>query len=103
MGQWGFVTCWFGLPAPEGKAVVRLRLYVDDQKTAHYSLYTVNKKGQSGIGALKIPADAKAGSFVTVDVPVDAKAEWSGLAIKKTEKSNLPGPWIDTVSVVLPD
>ncbi len=29
--------------------------------------------------------------------------EWSGLTIKKGEKSDLPSVWIDTVSIVLPD
>src|SRR5512138_3173238 len=27
MNQWGYVTCWFGLPAPQGKTIVRIRLY----------------------------------------------------------------------------
>jgi hypothetical protein len=102
MPQWGFVTAWFGVPAPAGKSVVRLRVYVDDQKTARCMLYTRDKSGQSGIGVLKVPADAKPNTFVSVDVPVTAAGEWSGLTIKKADKSDLPGPWIDTVSIVLP-
>jgi hypothetical protein len=103
MKQWGYVSCWFGLPSPQGKSTVRLRIYVDDPKVAKCMLYTVNKSGQNGIGVLKIPADAKQGTFVNVDVPVETDAEWNGLTIKKAEDSALPGPWIDTVSVVLPD
>ncbi|MFA4943922.1 MAG: hypothetical protein WC789_04395 [Lentisphaeria bacterium] len=101
--QWGYVTCWFGIPAPQGSSLVRLRIYVDGQKPAKCFLYTSGKDGQNLVGELKVPADAKAGIFVAVDVPVTAKEEWSGLIIKKAEKSDLPGPWIDTVSVVLPD
>ena len=104
MQQWGFVTAWFGLPAPEGKSIVRLRVYNEaGQKAAKYMLYTRNKEGQNGIGDLKLPADAKENSFVTIDVPVTAKAEWNGLVIKKAEKNDLPSLWIDTVSVVIPE
>jgi hypothetical protein len=103
VGQWDYVTCWFGLPAPVGKSIVRFHIYVDGQKTAKCLLYIRSESGQTMVGELKIPADAKEKSFVTVDVPVDAKAEWNGLTIKKAEKSDLPSPWIDTVSVVLPD
>ena len=45
---------------------------------------------------------AAANSFVTVDVPVDSNQEWSGLTIKKADNSNLPSPWFDTISIVLP-
>lgn len=103
MNQWGYVTCWFGIPTPEGKSIARFRIYVDGQKTAKYMLYTAGKNGTNQVGELKVPADAKENTFVTVDVPIDAKQEWSGLTIKKAEKSDLPSPWIDTVSVVLPD
>jgi hypothetical protein len=103
MKQWGFVNCWFGLPAPEGKSVARLRIYVDSQKTAKFMLYIRTKDEQTSIGELKIPADAKEGTFVNVDVPVDSKTEWSGLVIKKADTSDLPSPWIDTASIVLAD
>lgn len=104
MSQWGFVTCWFGIPAPAGKSIVRVRIYNEaGTKTAKYFLYTRNDKGSNGVGELKIPADAKDKSFVTVDVPVNATAEWSGLVIKKAEKNDLPSPWIDTLSVVIPE
>lgn len=103
MPQWGYVACWFGLPAPQGKVIVRIRVLVDDQKAAKYLLYTKTKTDQVMIGELKLPADAAAGTFVNVDVPVNSPEEWSGLIIKKAEKSELPSPWIDTVSIVLPD
>lgn len=104
MTQWGFVTCWFGIPAPEGKVIVRVRVYNEaGVKTAKYMLYTNGKAGQSGVGELKLPADAKENTFVNVDVPVNSKDEWSGLVIKKAEKNDLPSPWIDSVSVVIPD
>src|SRR5688572_25952405 len=64
--QWGYVTCWFGLPAPEGKSIARFRLYFDGQKTAKYLLYIRGKDGQTQVGELKLPADATANSFVTV-------------------------------------
>jgi len=103
MVQWGFVNCWFGLPAPEGKAIVRVRVYNEaGTKTAKYLLYTRTKADQSMIGEMKLPADAKENTFVNIDVPLTAKEEWSGLVIKKAEKSDLPSLWIDTVSVVLP-
>lgn len=103
MNQWGYVNCWFGVPAPAGKSIVRIRVFNDGQKTAKYLLYIRTSGGQHMIGPLAIPADAKENTFVDVDVPVNASDEWSGLVIKKADKSDLPSPWIDTVSVVLPD
>ncbi len=103
MSQWGFVTSWFGLPTPAGKAIIRIRMYVDDQPVAKYGLYIANKSGQKHIGLLKIPADAKPNTFVSIDVPANATEEWSGLTIKKMDKSENPSPWLDTISVVLPD
>jgi hypothetical protein len=104
MGQWGFVVGWFGVPTPAGKSIVRVRLYNEPGgKVAKYFLYTRNDKGSNGIGELKIPANTPEDTFVNVDVPVNASAEWSGLVIKKAEKNDLPSPWIDTISIVLPD
>jgi hypothetical protein len=103
MGQWGYVNYWFGIPAPVGKSVVRLRIYCDGQKTAKYALYMHGKSDQVWLSELKIPADVKTNSFVTVDVPANATAEWGGLTIKKTEASDAPSPWIDTVSTILPE
>jgi hypothetical protein len=61
------------------------------------------KSDQVWLSELKIPADVKTNSFVTVDVPANATAEWGGLTIKKTEASDAPSPWIDTVSTILPE
>lgn len=101
MNQWGYVTAWFGVPTPAGKSTVRLRVYVDAEKTAKYMLYINTSSGQATIGELKLPADAKPDTFVNVDVPIDAKAEWSGFTLKKADASKLPSPWIDTLSVIL--
>jgi hypothetical protein len=101
MVQWGFVNAWFGQPAPQGKSTVRVRLYVDGQKTAKYALYIHGKN--DSVAELKIPDDAKEKTFVSVDVPVDSDQAWSGLSIKKIETSDLPSPWIDTISIVLPN
>jgi len=99
--QWGFVNCWFGLPAPQGKSIIRFHIYVDSDKVAKTLLYIRGQGSADMVGELKLPADAKEKSFVDVDVPVDAKEEWSGLVIKKAEASNAPGFWIGSVSVVL--
>ncbi len=103
MNQWGFVTAWFGIPAPAGESIVRLRIYVSEEETAKYMTYINTKEGQKTLGVLSLPADAKPGDFVTVDVPVKAKEEWSGFTIKKADTSDKPSPWIDTLSIVLPD
>jgi hypothetical protein len=100
--QWGFVSYWFGIPTPAGKATLRFHIYVDDGKVADFGVYKVTKSGQDFLAKLKIPADAKPKTFVDVDVPVDSKDEWSGITLKKMEKSDDPSPWIDTISVVLP-
>jgi hypothetical protein len=101
-GQWAYVSFWFGVPAPAGKAVVRFRVYVDGTDTASFGVYTHLKAGQNLETKLQIPADAKKDSFVNVDVPVDVAEDWSGLTLKKFENSTKPGPWIDSVSIVLP-
>lgn len=100
--QWGYVTYWFGIPAPAGKSVIRLRVYVDGQDAAKFSAYLASPEGQVPAGAIQLPEGAKTDSFVNIDIPVDAKKEWGGLAIKKAEQSDKPGPWIDNVSVLLP-
>ncbi len=100
--QWNFVTFWFGSPAPAGKATIRFKVLADSQATADYGVYLVNSAGQSSLGELTVPANAKPGSFVEVDVQVDSQTEWSGVALKKTEQSGDPSPWIESVSVVLP-
>ena len=101
-GQWAFISFWFGQPAPAGKVIVRFKIYVDGTDTAAFGVYTDLKAGQNLVTKLQIPADAKKDSFVNVDIPVDSPEEWSGLSLKKFEKSDKPGPWIDSVSVVLP-
>jgi hypothetical protein len=100
--QWGFVNYWFGLPAPAGNAVVRFKVFVDGNATATYNIYTNLKSGQTFVAALAIPADAKKGDFVTVDVPVNSPEDWSGLTLKKADSSDKPSPWIDSISIVLP-
>lgn len=100
--QWGFVTAWFGLPAPAGRAQVRLRLWLEDAPAAAVNYYIVEGREQRFLGAGVLPLDAKPGSLVTVDVPVEAKMEWSGFVIKKADGSANPGHWIESVSVVLP-
>ncbi len=101
VNQWGFVTAWFGIPTPAGNSIVRLRVYVDKEKPAKFMVYVNTGEGQINLGELKIPADATPETFVDVDVPVKMDREWSGFTIKKAEKSDLPGPWIDQVSVIL--
>lgn len=102
MNQWGYVSYWMGIPAPAGKSVIRLRIYVDKEPTAAFGVYTHSAEGQELVRKLELPADAKPDTFITVDIPVDAKTEWGGVTLKKFEKSDKPGPWIDQVSVVLP-
>lgn len=104
MNQWGYVTAWFGLPAPQGKSVIRIRFYNEaGQKAAKYMLYIAGQAGKTGFGELKVPADAKENEFVTIDITVNASQEWNGLTIKKVDKTDLPSPWIDTISIVMPD
>ncbi len=101
LAQWGYVSYWFGIPAPAGKAILRFKIYVEGETSAH-SIYIYGENGQVDLAPLKIPADAKQNTFVTVDIPVDYAKEWSGIAVKKTEKSDKPSPWINSISVVLP-
>ncbi|HBC88492.1 MAG TPA: hypothetical protein DCZ94_16205 [Lentisphaeria bacterium] len=101
LSQWGFVSYWFGIPTPAGKSVIRFRIYVEGE-TAAFTVYLHTSSEQVALDPIKIPSAAKQNTFVTVDIPVDSKNEWSGIAVKKTEKSDKPGPWIESVSVVLP-
>jgi len=99
--QWGYVNYWFGLPAPAGASILRVKLYVDENETANYAFYIKKADGEL-IEKLQIPADAKPNSFVSIDIPVDLPQEWNGVALKKTDNSDKPGPWIDSISVVVP-
>jgi hypothetical protein len=101
-GQWAYVSFWFGIPAPAGKAIVRFKVWVDGTDTSTFGVYTQLKAGQNLETKLQIPADAKKDSFVNIDVPVSVTEDWSGVTIKKFDKSDKPGPWIDSVSIVLP-
>ena len=100
--QWGFISFWFGQMVPAGKVVIRFNVYVDDTATAEYGIYAQLKSGQTLLGKLTIPADAKKGSIVAIDQPVDQPEEWNGVLLKKIENSEKPSPWIDSVSVVVP-
>jgi hypothetical protein len=102
VGQWGFVTYWFGVPAPEGKSILRLRVLVEDGAGEFAVYIRPAGGGQQMIGKIAPPADARPGSFVDIDLAIDAKGEWSGAVIKKMAKDDKPGPWIDTISVVTP-
>jgi hypothetical protein len=81
---------------------------VDGQPTADTPIYIGNSKGfksphhHIGYGTLTAPADAKIGSFVNVDIPVDFQEEWDDAIVKKGDQSDKPTPWIDTVSLVQP-
>jgi len=102
LGQWDYVAYWFGLKVPAGDSILRFRVYNDGNPAASYAIYMRDENGQNMVGKLEIPADAAKNSFVNIDIPVSATEEWSGVIVKKAEKSNKPSPWIDTVSAVLP-
>lgn len=102
LGQWDYVAYWFGLKVPAGDSILRFRVYNDGTAPAEYMVYFRDANGQNMLGKLEIPADAKKDEFVNVDFPVSASEEWSGVIVKKAEKSDKPSPWIDTVSSVLP-
>ncbi len=101
-GKWSYISYWFGIAAPAGKSIIRFRIYVDGTDTAGLAVYSQVKSGQNMLAQLVIPSDAKPGTFVNVDVPCAATEDLSGVTIKKTDTSARPGPWIDSVSVVLP-
>ena len=100
--QWGFVAYWFGVPAPAGKVILRFRVYVDGTETATYAVYVHESSTQTYLSKLEIPADAKKDSFVKIDLPVDQPGEWNAVTLKKMDSAPKPGPWINTISVVLP-
>ncbi|HSI84413.1 MAG: hypothetical protein ACAI35_12985 [Candidatus Methylacidiphilales bacterium] len=95
--QWGFVKYWLGIPTPAGHAVIRVRVLKTDEPTAKYALYI----GDKGPLALTIPADAKNGDLVDIDIAVDIEKEWSGITLKKVSPDTLPGPWIDSFTVLV--
>lgn len=100
MGQWGFVTYWFGSPAPAGKSTVRVRVYVDKDPTSTFALYTASKDGQKWLKKLELPKDTKKGDFVDIDIPVERDDAWSGLVVKKFVDCEDPSVWIDKVSII---
>jgi hypothetical protein len=102
MNQWGYISFWFGQIVPAGKVVIRVNVYVDDTATAQYGVYADFKSGQALLKKLTIPADAKKGTIVAIDLPVDQPEEWNGVLLKKFDSSTNPSPWIDSVSVVVP-
>ena len=103
MNQWGYVSYWMGIATPEGPSIIRIRVYNDGEPSAAYGVYKHGPDGQELLQKLTIPADAKKDAFVDIDIPVkNAKSEWGGVTLKKFEKNDKPGPWIDTVSVLLP-
>lgn len=102
VGQWDYVAYWLGIPVPTGDSILRFHIYNDESETASYNIYIKDASGQTMLGKLEIPSDAKKDAFVNVDFPVKATAEWSGVIVKKADKSDKPSPWIDTVSAVLP-
>ena len=102
MNQWGFVSYWMGIPTPDGKSKIRIRVYNDGTPTASYAVY-ISVDGQKFIKKIEIPADAKKNAFINIDIPVEADAEWSGIFLKKFEKNDKPSPWIDSISVLVPE
>lgn len=99
--QWGFVNYWFGLPSPAGESTLRVKVWVGEEETGSYAFYIKKEGGDPIVKKLEIPADAPKASFVTIEIPVDMPQEWNGLALKKIAASDKPGPWIDSISVVL--
>ncbi|MDR1190142.1 MAG: hypothetical protein LBK60_00570 [Verrucomicrobiales bacterium] len=102
VNQWGYVNYWFGLPAPAGKSVIRLKLWVDDPDlTSAYAIY-VKREGQDPLVCrIKLPADVKKDSMVTVDIPVDVPQEWNCATLKKIVNNDKPSYWIRSISTVL--
>lgn len=100
MNQWGYVTYWMGQRTPPGTATVRIRVYNTDEPLAGYAVY-VSGGPNEPYGKVAIPADAPANGFVDINIPVALAKEWSGIVLKKITKDELPGPWIESVSVIL--
>ncbi len=100
MNQWGYVTYWIGQRTPPGTATVRIRVYNTGEPVAGYSLY-LSGGPNDAYGKVAIPDGAAANSFVDINIPVALAKEWSGIVLKKITKDELPGPWIESVSVIL--
>jgi hypothetical protein len=100
MSQWGFVTYWMGLRTPPGSSVIRVRVFNTGETTASYAVY-ISGGSKDAVGKLTVPAGTPADSFVDINIPVSLDKEWSGIVLKKTTSDALPGPWIESVSVVL--
>ncbi len=102
MGQWDMATYWMGLSTPEGKSIIRLRVYNDGGETATFALYRNSKEGHVLIKKIEIPADAPKDAFINLDFPVESNTEWNGIIVKKFVKTAAPSIWIDEVSVLIP-
>ncbi len=100
MKQWGFVTYWMGLRTPAGDSTIRIRVLNTEETTADYAVYLSGGPNEP-FGRLTIPAGTPADEFVDIDIPVSSDKEWSGIVLKKTTTESLPGPWIESVSVLL--
>lgn len=101
MNQWGYVTYWMGLTTPPGAAIIRITVFNTGEPSAVYAVY-ISGGSKDPVGRITIPADAPKDAPVQIDIPVNLAKEWSGITIKKFSPDNLPGPWIQSVSVVLP-
>lgn len=101
MNQWGYVTYWMGLTTPPGAATVRVTVFNTGEPTATYAVYIAGG-GKDPVGRIIIPAGAPKDAPVNIDIPVALDKEWSGITVKKFTPDSLPGPWIQSVSVVLP-
>lgn len=102
MNQWGYVTYWMGLTTPPGAAVVRITVLNTGEPTASYGVYIVGGS-KDPVGKITIPSDAAKDAPLNIDIPVNLPKEWSGITIKKFSADNLASPWIQSVSVVLPN
>ena len=102
MNQWGYVNYWMGLKTPPGAAIIRVCVYNTGEPAADYAIYIAGAS-KDPIGKLVIPRDAPLNSLVDVDVSVDLPQEWSGIILKKFSADTLPSPWIESVSVILPN
>lgn len=101
MNQWGYVTYWMGLSTPPGAATIRITVFNTGEPSAVYAVYIAGG-GKDPVGRITVPADAPKDAPVQIDIPVNQAKEWSGITIKKFSPDNLPSPWIQSVSVVLP-
>jgi len=99
---WGYVNYWFGIPAPEGRSILKVDIYFDGEETAPFAFYIKREGGEPLIKKLELPADAQKDSIVSVEIPVEMEQEWNGVAMKKIAASDKPGPWIQNISIVRP-